>query len=290
VAAIGASFPGARPGEATLLGSGWNADAWRIPAPGGDLVVRVPRREWARGEMERQTCLAPKLAAHGIPVPADWALLRDTSGAVVGGVYRYVAGEQAPAHGHVRRRLIRPMTGLLERIHAFPIDEAVACGAEVLDPWEDRWRPTIAAHAPGLPPKTRAWVEEAGERLHAALAYAGEPVLVHGDLQPAHVLLLPDLSVAAVLDFSGPTVSDRAIDFGRLAQFWDRHFAARVRLAYGLPKGKSYREIVAFWERKNLYAQLEPLRTIAVEAELGTNVWTGWARRKLTANARVILS
>jgi aminoglycoside phosphotransferase (APT) family kinase protein len=289
VGALAASFPGARAGEATLLGSGWNADAWRVPDPGGDLVVRVPTCEWARGEIERQACLAPKLAAHGVPVPPEWVLLRDAAGNVVAGVYRYVAGDPAPARGHVRRRVIKPVTGLVERIHSFPLDEALGCGAESLDPWEGRWRPIIEAHAPGLPPKTRAWVESAGERLRKALQYAGELVLVHGDLQPAHILLHPDLSVAAVLDFSGPIVSDRAIDFGRLVQFWDRHFAARVRVAYSLPKGRGYEEVVAFWERMNLYALLEPLRTIAVEAEMGENLWTPWARRKLTANSRVRL-
>jgi hypothetical protein len=63
-------------------------------------------------------------------------------------------------------------------------------------------------------------------------------------------------------------------------QFWDARFAERVLQAYARPVDG------AFWERARLYAALEPLRTIAIEAEMGTDVWTAWARRKLTTRAR----
>ena len=273
-------YPASSPNLARLLGSGWNADAWRVPERGGDLVVRIPRRDWARGEIERQACLAARLAARGIPAPREWALLRDPGGRVYAGVYRFVAGEPAPARGRAAGALAPLVANLLERIHQFPASEAVACGAEQLDPWEGRWRPIFERHAAGLGPGTRAWVERAAERLEALSLGAGAPALIHGDLQPAHLILRADSSVAAVLDFSGPTVSDRAIDFGRLTQFWGARFAERVLQAYTLSVDG------AFVERAHLYAALEPLRTIALEAEMGTAVWTGWAKRKLAARAR----
>lgn len=277
--ALRRAFPGANGEGARLLGSGWNADAWRVPAAGGDLVVRVPRRAWARGEIERQTCLAPKLAAHGVPVPPGWRLLRDGSGEVLAGVYRYVEGSTAPARGHGRRRLVRPIARLLEQLHTFPVAEALACNAEPLDPWEGRWQPIIERHAESLPQETRVWVEQAGERLHDALRSAGTPVLVQGDLQPEHLLFSADADLVAVLDFSGPLVTDAAMDFGRLIQFWDQRFAMRVFESYSL------RQDNAFMKRAVLYAALEPLRTITVEAEMGTSDWTAWARRKLASHA-----
>ncbi len=274
------TLEGARPEDARLLGSGWNADAWLVHAVDGEWVVRIPRNAWAGGEIERQTCLAPKLAAHGIPVPAGYAVVRDENGKTIAGVYRYVAGEQAPRTGPLLRRLAPVVADLLERIHAVPAGDALACGAEELDPWEGRWRPIVARHARDLPPKTRAWVEAATARLEVLCRVRGKPVLIHGDLQPEHLLLGGDGALAAVLDFSGPLLSDTAIDFGRLVQFWDKRFASLVLAAYSLPTDGGFRE------RAKLYAALEPLRTIAVEAEAGTNEWTGWARRKLATAAR----
>ena len=271
---------GIRNEEIRLLGSGWNADAWLVPAADGEWVARLPKNEWARGETERQACLAPKLAAHGIPVPRDWSVVHDEQGNLVAGLYRYVEGEPAPGRGHALRSLVPVVAELLEAVHSVPTEEAFSCGAEHTDPWEGRWWPIIERHGKSLPPKSRAWVREAGGRLEMLCRSRRAPVLIHGDLQPGHLLLNERRDIVAVLDFSGPTVSDAAIDFGRLIQFWNHSFAERVLAAYTLPIDPGFRE------RARLYAALEPLRTIAFEAELGQDEWTAWARRKLAASAR----
>src|SRR5438477_4956292 len=78
-----------------LLGEGWNATAWLVSDKLHGWVVRVPKLEWAAGEMERQTRLGAHLSALGLPVPHDWRLFRDAQGIIAAGAYSFVPGREA---------------------------------------------------------------------------------------------------------------------------------------------------------------------------------------------------
>lgn len=62
VAALASALPEAVPDRATVAGVGWDVVAWRVPAPDGDWLVRVPRHEGAPKAIEDQICLMRVLA------------------------------------------------------------------------------------------------------------------------------------------------------------------------------------------------------------------------------------
>jgi len=272
-------LPGAQPAGARVIGEGWNATAWRVPDPTGDWTLRVPRLEEAVGELERQHCLGPVLLAAGLPGPDGWRLLRDGERAVAG-LYRFVEGAPAPRRGaRSLGGLAGEVAGYLSGLHALHVETALACGAEAMEPRRDRYAPMLARTAPLVPERSRAYVERVYEALELASTTAPRSVLVHGDLQPDHLVCDERGGVRAVLDMSGPKVTDPAIDFGRLVQHWGGAFAAAVLLQYrGRVDG-------GFVGRMKAYAALEPLRTIDVALERGLPEWERWGRRRLSAAA-----
>jgi aminoglycoside phosphotransferase (APT) family kinase protein len=273
-------LPDARFNEIHLLGEGWNAVAWRLPAPDGHWVVRVPKLEYARDEIERQTCLAPKLDAAGIPCPRDWRLLRDADGSTAAGLYRYVDGSPAPRSGPRRLRALAPrIADLLNRLHRLPHELALACGGGLSPAWPGLYSGLIAGLSPSLGPKSAAWVRNMGAELAAASQTAPAPVFVHADLAPWHLLLDSEGDLVAVLDFPGPVLTDPAIDFGRLVQHWGIDFAEAVLASYSGDIDAN------FSKRMMLYARLEPLKTIQAGLTRGQQGWVDWGRRRVAAAA-----
>lgn len=96
----------------------------------------------------------------------------------------------------------------------------------------------------------------------AAFAHVGEAlstVLLHGDCQPAHFLLTPQTTVAAVIDFGDASVGDPVLDLAVLTTGAPQHLPAVLA---------SYRPDEALSRR---IAQLiEPLRTLR---RLGAANW-----------------
>lgn len=264
-----------------LLGEGWNATAWRIGAEGTRWVIRVPKLDWAAGEIERQTRLGPHLAELGFRVPRGWRLFRDDHGTLVAGAYVYVDGNPAPTRGKRRLdRLARDIAHFLTRLHDVPTDFPLReCRALDLDPWPGRYRDLIARYGRMTGPRTQSWLRHVGARLERASSPALQHVLVHGDLAPEHVLCSADGGIASVLDFSGPQVTDAALDFGRLVQHWGVKFAESVLETYERPTE------VGFRERMLAYAWLEPLRTIEAGVLRGLPQWVRWGKRRLAATA-----
>ncbi len=279
--ALRRGLPEAHPETAVLLGEGWNATAWRMRGDAHDWVVRVPKLEWAAGEIERQTCLGNHLAELGLPVPRGWRVLRDKEGKIVAGVYEYVSGGEAAKSGQdVLEILAVDLATFLMQLHDLPNEFALReCSALPLEPWSGRYRGLIETYGRLAGPRTQSWLKRAGPRLARALASYDQPVLLHGDLAPEHVICDADGRLAAVLDFSGPQVSDPAIDFGRLVQRWGVAFAKEALRHY------RRRIDAGFEERMVLYARLEPLRAIEGGVLRELPEWIAWGRKQLGVHA-----
>ena len=117
--AVRRALPGADPARAVVVGRGFDVVAWRVPASDGDWTLRVPRLDDARPTIAAQHCLGQRLAAAGLPVPRDPTLLRDASGEVIAGLYRYADGHRAEGSGRSQRsRLARELARLLSQLHA----------------------------------------------------------------------------------------------------------------------------------------------------------------------------
>lgn len=277
---IVAVLPGAALERAVLIGEGWNAAAWRIPATNGDWVVRIPLVEYAKGEIERQTCLAPELAARGFPVPGDWSILRDEAGGVAAGVYRFVDGVPASRSGRARARsLAEQLSDLVTRLHAVPLEVPLACGAERLQVWPRFYIDLIDGWRQALGPRTQAWLVGVREELDAAGSSLAPEVFIHADLAPWHLVCDERGGIVAVLDFLGPRFGDPALDFGRLVQHWGLGFADAVLAGYRGHVDSGFRQ------RMRIYGQLEALATIRAATARDIPAWVAWGRRKLAATA-----
>lgn len=264
-----------------ILGEGWNATAWRVHGNSITWVVRVPKLDWAAGEIERQTRLGPHLSQLGFPVPRGWRLFRDRNGSIIAGAYLHIDGDPAPRRGkHPLDVLAGEVASFLSRLHNLPTDFALnECEALDLDPWVGRYRGLIAKYGPMTGPQTQSWLSRVAARLERGSSSAPRNVLVHGDLAPEHVLRDPSGHVVGVLDFSGPQVTDPALDFGRLVQHWGVQFADSVLRRYERPVDDG------FEERMVAYAKLEPLRTIEAGVLRGLPRWVKWGKRRLAAAA-----
>ena len=267
--------------RAEVLGEGWNATAWSVFGLSTRWVIRVPKLDWAAGEIERQTHLGRHLSELNMPVPHGWRLFRNPDGAIIAGAYVYVGGEPAPTRGkHQLDILAGEIAKFLTRLHSLPTGVPLReCEALDLDPWPGRYRDLITKYRAMTGPQTQSWLARSGARLERASHDAPPHVLVHGDLAPEHVLCDAAGKITGVLDFSGPQVTDPALDFGRLIQRWGAPFADSTLRRYARPID------AGFHERMAAYAKLEPLRTIEAGVLRELPEWIRWGQRHLAAAA-----
>ena len=280
VRALHEAAPDADVARAMVVGRGFDVTAWRVPAPDGDWLVRVPRHPEALVVIESQQRFAAVLERAGLPVPRESALLRGAGGEVLGGRYRYVEGELAHVSGRTaRRHLATSIARFLTTLHALDPASAASCGPRRYEPSGDVFGPMIAQHASLLAPAIRTWLIEVGRRLERASSALPPLVLVHADLKPEHLLLNPDGDIAAVLDFDGVQVTDPALDFSRLIQHWDHAFASDVLRQYG------GRVDADFMVRAQCYRDLDALQVFDTAMNRGLPDWLAPARRHLAARA-----
>lgn len=280
VAALRAEVPNVDVTQASVAGTGWDVIAWRVPAPDGDWLVRVPRLPEARATIEGQYRLAKSLAATGIPIPREPRLLRGPDGEIIAGLYRYVDGEVARVSGRAaRQRLAASIAEFLSALHTLDPGIGVKSGATPYIPWDEAFQPMIERCSPLVGQATERWVRGIGRRLAQASRTMPALTLVHADLKPAHVLMASDGRLLAVLDFEGARVSDPALDFSRLIQNWDRAFALMVLRQYRCTVDEG------FMVRAQCYRDFDALESIDIAVRRGWMEWLPRARRDLAARA-----
>lgn len=278
--ALSAALPSADPSGASIAGRGWDVNAWRVPAPDGDWLVRVPRVADAMPTVEAQHRLAMALEGSGLPLPHEPRLLLGPDGRTVAGLYRYVDGATAQVSGRVARaRLATSIAGFLSTLHAVDPEVGVRCGATPAVLWRDVYEPMIERCVPVLSPKTAAWVRDTEARLEQASRTMPPLTLVHADLKPAHVLVDGTQRILAVLDFEGAQVTDPARDFSRLMQNWDPAFASMVLRDYGGVVDEG------FMTRAQYYWDFDPLEGVDLAMRRGWPDWVARSRRALGARA-----
>jgi aminoglycoside phosphotransferase (APT) family kinase protein len=179
---------------------------------GDDMVVRLPRIDWAVDNVEREhrwlPWLAPRLPV-AVPVPLG-------KGAPAEGypwswsVYSWLDGEnpavgRSPDAGALATGLARFVTALRR------IDPAGGPPAGRGVPLVARDAPTRAAIDALRGTVDTAAVTEAWDSALRAPAWPGPPIWVHGDLSPGNLLVV-DGRLSAVIDFGGVGVGDPACD------------------------------------------------------------------------------
>lgn len=179
---------------------------------GDDMVVRLPRVEWATGGVDKDFQWLPRLAPLlPVSVPAPLARGKPAEGYPwEWGVYTWLEGEN-PTVGAVADpgSLAGDLVHFLRAFRRIDLSGGPASrrGAPLVS--QDDWTRAALVGLEGMidtEAATAAW--------DAALntpAWAGPPMWIHGDLLPGN-LLLQDGRLSAVIDFAIVGVGDPACD------------------------------------------------------------------------------
>jgi aminoglycoside phosphotransferase (APT) family kinase protein len=179
---------------------------------GDDLLVRLPRIEWAVTQVESDRRWLPRLApALPVPVPAPLAVGEPGCGYPWRwSVVPWLRGDNPPVGAD--EALAADVAGFVTTLHAAdPVDGPVKTGAE-------RGGPLA-----GRDEITRAAIDELGDRIDGPAVLAAweqavsarpatrAPGWVHGDLEPGN-LLVEGGRLVGVIDFAGLGLGDPAVD------------------------------------------------------------------------------
>lgn len=184
---------------------------------GSDLVVRLPRIDWAVEAVRKEVEWLPRLAPHlPWPVPQPVALGKPAEiYPYPWSVYRWINGEEATLRNvRDRHELARDLANFILALRAIPLPSADVQGAMTSNRGgrvavvDEPARAAIAA-CEGLldgAALTAAW-----EVALDAPVGREAPVWLHGDLKPGN-LLASGGRLSAVIDFGGLAVGDPAVD------------------------------------------------------------------------------
>ncbi len=267
---------------ATLLGQGWSYTAMRV----ANLVVRVPRQDAPEAPpVAREAALLAALEARGVPfTPRDARVLNDSSGTVLGNVYRIVDGVSSRGvqlRSPARERFARDIATFLGGLHAFPVADAIALGVPALDLWRDHYAKLIEASHPHLGPRTQAWLDAIVAKFLAEGGTSRAPrALIHSDIAGVHLLLGSDETLAGVIDLADAWIADPALDFAGVLNDWSPAFLERVLAYYPLEVDPDARRRAAF------YIAVVPLFSVRYGIEHHDPEELAAGRRKLAARAR----
>lgn len=231
---------------------------------GDELAVRMPRTdgyaEDLRNEIRWLPWLAPRLPA---PVPAVVAV-GDPSRIFPRpwSVVRWLPGELPLTLDSAQQgRLAGTLGSFLRSLHDLDTEGAPAgperrgyrCGEPVTDTI-DAWADEAADELDDLFDPTA--VREAWRRLRDVPPPSGPACLVHTDVSAENLLIHPDGSVAAVIDFGGLGVGDRSVDLLYAWSLFEAPSREALRAAAGVDD--------ATWARARAWAFVGPgLLTIA---------------------------
>jgi aminoglycoside phosphotransferase (APT) family kinase protein len=201
-------------------------------------------------DMAREHRVLAALADTPVPVPKTYVLCTDPDvlGApfylmekVDGTVYR--TAEQTERLGAERATaLAHELIDVLAALHC--VDPgAVGLGdfgrpAGFLDRQVRRWQRQLAASRS----REIAGIEELSEALAGSVPETQRPAIVHGDYKLDNVIVGPDGSIAAVVDWEMATLGDPLCDLGLFDVYWDGGIAEMVAgSSVGFPSGTELR-------------------------------------------------
>ena len=189
----------------------WGTDnaIWRL---GDDLVVRLPRIEWATGQVHRERSWLPVLAPHlSVPIPEPVAVGEPGRGYPwAWAVHRWLPGR--PASFEDQRDPVRfaaDLARFVAELRSVPTDGAPSARnrARPLREYDSATRTAIAgaAHLIDAAAALAVW-----EEALAAPPHPDPPVWVHGDLDGN--CLLVDGRLGGVVDWGSACAGDPAVE------------------------------------------------------------------------------
>jgi aminoglycoside phosphotransferase (APT) family kinase protein len=251
---------GAEARTVVRIDHGWDSIAFEVD---DEWIVRVPRRSEVRADLRKEAALLPLLgSALPVPVP-EVAVLEDTLSTFVI-VHRKLRGK--PLSSASEPALADEVGGFLAALHE--ISDVAEAGLPELTTRD--WLDEQAAFAKRCETVLRLLDSNEARRAESMFeSYLSRPpgfnpVLVHGDLGPEHILCR-DLTVTGVIDWSDARVGDPALDFAWLLHGPDEAFSEALLGAYVAAGGRvdsTFRERALYFHRLGpLHGVLFGLRT-----------------------------
>ncbi|MFI8458900.1 aminoglycoside phosphotransferase family protein [Kitasatospora sp. NPDC085464] len=180
---------------------------------GPELAVRLPRVEWAAGDLRRERQWLPRLAPRlPLPIPAPLAVGRPAAGYPwEWAVLHWIDGVN-PAVGTLAApdALARDLAGFVNALRAVdPADAPAGHRSVPLASRDGATRAAIAQLAGSIDTAAATALWDKALRLPD---HAGPPQWMHGDLTPGNLLLSRSGRLAAVIDFALMGVGDPTAD------------------------------------------------------------------------------
>jgi aminoglycoside phosphotransferase (APT) family kinase protein len=252
-------FPELDVREVRTIEDGWDSLVLEVA---GEYVFRFPRRPEVQEWVEREIRLLPELAESLLPVAVPRFELVARNGLLCVG-YRKLFG--TPAGVDLDKRAGEDLGRFLSALHRFPVERARSLGVPCFEP--DAWRERFDRFCGDLRQRVLPLLLR-GERERAEVLFAGvagldfEPVLVHGDLGPEHVLC-SDGRIAGVIDWSDTRVGDAALDLAWCLNGTSGAVADALIETYGVDSRAR--------ERSLLYHRLGPWHEVVYGLDSGVH-------------------
>lgn len=247
-------FPELDVRDVRTIEDGWDSLVLEVA---GEYVFRFPRRPEVQEWVEREIRLLPELGEL-LPVAVPRFELVARNGLLCVG-YRKLVG--TPAGVDLDARAGQDLGRFLSALHRFPVERARRLDVPYFAP--DAWRERFECFCGDLRQRVLPLLSR-GERERAEGLFAGvagldfEPVLVHGDLGPEHVLCT-DGRVTGVIDWSDARVGDPALDLAWCLNRTSGAVAGALIETYGVDRKAR--------ERSLLYHRLGPWHEVVYGLE-----------------------
>lgn len=199
-----------------LIGEGISTLAYGFSSAGVAWVLRVSRQHpapWTwRGGRRHEVELAAELRRRGVPVPADATVIEEVDGLPSAILERQVVGTSiTPAMLRADPQITRRIAAVLDRLHAFDVDDAITRGVPKDDPTTE-FREALAV--------VDLADDDLRRRVEAALSILeGRTTiraLCHRDFRVEHLLVADDGELTGLLDLGDIGVDDPAVDLAFL--------------------------------------------------------------------------
>ncbi|QGN32529.1 aminoglycoside phosphotransferase family protein [Microlunatus sp. Gsoil 973] len=198
-----------------LIGEGISTLTYGLTSPDGEWVLRVSRRypePWTwRGGRRHEVALLAELQGRGVPVPHGAMVIDEANGLPAAILERRVFGKPlSPQMVQRNPQLVKQIAAVLDRLHAFDVDDAIARGVPQDDPTAE-FRQALAAA--DLDAGLRRRAEAAVAILESRRTVR---VLCHRDFRVEHLIVDDDGELVGLLDLGEIGVDDPAVDLAFL--------------------------------------------------------------------------
>ena len=238
-----------------------------------EWVFRFTKTDWGKELMATEDLLMRFLFPR-VSLPVPFPELRE-DGVLV---YRLLEGraflrpDWANAEAARQDALAAQLGRFLYDLHTVPTADLDWDAPATLAPvsretWLDIYDRVVEKVSPLLLPHQLQWMEALFDQgLGKPDFFDFDPVLVHGDLAPYHILYLPDECVLnGVIDFGVAGLGDPATDLGSLINYYGETLVTKIKPHYPMYE--------ALLPRARFYAEAIELQWVLLGVETGEDYW-----------------